>query len=426
MGLFDFIFSNKRERQELLRLQQEIEGQRQKLLRLKQEESKRKEEETQRQAESHRKEKERKRQQQVELQYDLLSNFDFNSNCHQRYENDNPVMGLQICPRFIKIRKNINGCSGYQLKNGDGYILTATNGDTGIPQFAPKPMRVVKCTDSEILLKGYRVSAQSPFGWQEIDLSDYGFSIKLKNGKPDKCILHMYDRNTMLEYMILNIHPDAHISSIKEMTETEKFVIEAMQQLQLGNDGDATYHPLYKAWCSYRRNPEQLKDIQDFGRYGMGLSVFLSYETVTDIDDQQQLATLSYLFLSKAINQHPTDFNLYKNRILLMLTNHEPFKYTVSSVVEEKSGFDFMMGLSNLEARDSIYKMEFADLSTSPNLLSINMFATKYRDLKSKIASNFFGPNQTTASIIAKGKELHKEVLAYLENKVIKNCDIDF
>ena len=101
---------------------------------------------------------------------------------------------------YIKIKKNINGCSGYQLTPGDGYILTATNGDTGQPQFAPKPMRVVKFSNTEILLKGYCVSAQTPFGWQEMDLSDYGFSIIWHNGIIQKCILHMYDRNVDLEY----------------------------------------------------------------------------------------------------------------------------------------------------------------------------------------------------------------------------------
>ncbi len=136
-----------------------------------------------------------------QLEEAILSNFDFNSNCHQRYEGGNAVMGLQVCPRYLKIRKNVNGCSGYQLKPGDGYILSATNGDTGKPQFAPKPMRVVKFTDNEILLKGYTVSAQTPFGWQEVDLSDYGFSIWLKNGKPERCELHMYDRNVKLEYL---------------------------------------------------------------------------------------------------------------------------------------------------------------------------------------------------------------------------------
>lgn len=211
----------------------------------------------------------------------------------------------------------------------------------------------------------------------------------------------------------------------KEMTETERYVVEALTQLQAGNDGDATYHPLYKAWRSYRYDHMQLKNIIDYGLYGMGLSIFLSYGTISDIDDQQQLASLSYLFLSKAIKANPNDANLYKNRILLMLSNHEAFQYTVSSVVNKGGGFDFM-GMSSFTSRDSMYKMEFADLSTSPSLLSIDMFSNKYRDLKSKITSNFFGSNQTETSIIAKGKELHDEVLTYLENKVIVNSDISF
>ncbi|MBO7566880.1 MAG: hypothetical protein J6T60_07280 [Bacteroidales bacterium] len=130
----------------------------------------------------------------------LLSNFSFQSDCHQRYENGVPVMGLQECSRLIEIKRNINGCRGYMLDEGDGFILYATNGDTGNPQFAPKPMRLVQVSDSEILLQGYSVFAQTPFGFQEVDLSDYGFSIFLKNGEPHKCVLHMYDRNVRLEY----------------------------------------------------------------------------------------------------------------------------------------------------------------------------------------------------------------------------------
>lgn len=182
MGIFDFFNSKKKEnaRQEQLRLQQE---------------EKCRAEELQQLAEQ------RKRMEKKQREESFLSNFNFDSTCHQRYENNQPVRGLQICPRYIKIRKNINGCSGYLLKAGDGYILTATNGDTGQPQFAPKPMRIVKFSNTEILLKGYCVSAQTPFGWQEIDLSDYGFSIILQNGTVQKCILHMYDRDIDLEYL---------------------------------------------------------------------------------------------------------------------------------------------------------------------------------------------------------------------------------
>lgn len=176
MGIFDFFNNKKNARQEQLRLQEE----------------KRRAEEQRRLAER------RKQEEQQRREESFLSNFEFDSTCHQRYENGQPVRGLQVCPRYIKIKKNINGCSGYQLTPGDGYILTATNGDTGQPQFAPKLMRVVKFSNTEILLKGYCVSAQTPFGWQEVDYSDYGFIVSNKNGKVDKCILHMYDRDTLI------------------------------------------------------------------------------------------------------------------------------------------------------------------------------------------------------------------------------------
>lgn len=237
----------------------------------------------------------------------------------------------------------------------------------------------------------------------------------------------MYDRNVYVEYRIQSLQSESTTIIVKnKQTETEKFVNEALAQLQMGNNGDATYHPLYKAWRSYRNDPAQLSDIQDCGKYGMGLMIFLSFGTISDIDDKQLLASIAYMFISKAINQKPSDYNLYKNRILLMLANHEAFQYTVSSVVNTNDSIFNIMGLSSFEARNSMYKMEFADLNVSPLLLSIEMFAAKYLDLKSKIASNFFGQGKTEASIITEGEGLHAKVLAYLENKVIKNQDLDF
>lgn len=61
--------------------------------------------------------------------------FSFHSDCHQRYNNDVPEGSLQVCGRSIKVEKNTNGCSGYNLTPGDGYIVRATNDDTGKPQF---------------------------------------------------------------------------------------------------------------------------------------------------------------------------------------------------------------------------------------------------------------------------------------------------
>jgi hypothetical protein len=44
---------------------------------------------------------------------------------------------------------------------------------------------------------------------------------------------------------------------------------------------------------------------------------------------------------------------------------------------------------------------------------SINMFAQKYRDLKNKIANEFFGPGENESTIRDKGNSLHDEILEY-------------
>ena len=82
MGIFDFFNNKKKEnaRQEQLRLQQEY---------------KRRVEEQRRLAEQRKQEEQQKREES------FLSNFEFDSTCHQRYENNKPVRELQVCLRHI-------------------------------------------------------------------------------------------------------------------------------------------------------------------------------------------------------------------------------------------------------------------------------------------------------------------------------------
>lgn len=69
--------------------------------------------------------------------------FVFISDCHQRYENGTEVMGLQQCVRTVRVEKNTNGCRGYKLNAGDGYIVKVFNDDLGKPNMSDKPMRIV-------------------------------------------------------------------------------------------------------------------------------------------------------------------------------------------------------------------------------------------------------------------------------------------
>ena len=115
MGLFDFIFGNKKKEE-----QERLERERQAELQRKENERIAREREA-RLAENRRKEEERKRaEQQLSVS---LQPFTFKSNCHQRYENNTPVQGLQECLRTVSVVKNTNGCPGYKLEPGIGYIV---------------------------------------------------------------------------------------------------------------------------------------------------------------------------------------------------------------------------------------------------------------------------------------------------------------
>ena len=424
-------FKKKREKEEQERRRAEEQARQQKL-----EEERIARERERRLEENRRKELERQAKLKAEReQKESIQPFTFRSNCHQRYENDTPVMGLQECIRTVSLVKNTDGCLGYKLDPGVGYIVKIYNDDLGKPNMSDKPMKVVTKSADMVELRGFPIEARSPFGWQEVDYSDYGFVVYYKNGQVEKCVLHMYDRNIRLEYMTKSASSstaktNSYITNAPEsnkLTETETLVKEALSNLRAGRDGDDTYHPLFKAWRSFQRAPEQLKKIQDEGSFGTAFMIFLSYGTVSDIDDKQQLASIAYLFFSKAIEKNGNDVNLYKNRILLMMLNDEAFGYTVLSAINPGGGFDiFSMNLHPFESRDAIYKMEYVDLLKNPRLLSVDMLNERFSDLNNKISNGFFGQNQTSQTIIEKGLELHKKVLDYLNNKVLTEEDLDF
>ncbi|MDB8921205.1 hypothetical protein PN604_09440 [Parabacteroides merdae] len=209
MGLFDFIFSSKKKEQERLRLEEEERRQRLEQERIAHERERRIEE-------NRRKERERQERLKAEReQAESVQPFTFKSNCHQRYENGRPVQGLQDCIRTVSVVKNTNGCPGYRLQPGIGYIVKIYNDDLGKPNMSDKPMKVVRKTADMLELRGFPIEAQTPFGWQEVDYRDYGFIVHFKEGKVDKCVLHMYDRNVRIEYMKSN--------HVLQQSDTESF-----------------------------------------------------------------------------------------------------------------------------------------------------------------------------------------------------------
>lgn len=130
----------------------------------------------------------------------------FESTSHQRFENKIPVRGLQICNRTIKIEENISGYNGFEISPGDGYIVSIINNDGVHPlwgdnlQMAPKPMRVIENGEGFVKLRGYKALAQTPFGWETVDFSDYGITMYEKNNVIYKCRLELFGRGVYIEY----------------------------------------------------------------------------------------------------------------------------------------------------------------------------------------------------------------------------------
>ena len=99
-------FKKKREKEEQMRRREEENAHLQKL------EQERIVRERERRLEENRK-KEEQRKVEIENRNSFYP-FTFKSDCHQRYESNIPVQGLQQCGRTVSVISNTNGCPGYR------------------------------------------------------------------------------------------------------------------------------------------------------------------------------------------------------------------------------------------------------------------------------------------------------------------------
>lgn len=354
--------------------------------------------------------------------------FVFKSPDHLRYENGKHVSGPHGgAGRAVKVEPNISGCEGYNIKSGDGYIVTVYNLDGNHPvwnnnvQMTSKPMRIISQTSEKVVMRGYQVQAMSPFGWIDFNGADYGLSILLKDGQIDKCVLHMHDRNVDIEYLKGEVIFSANEPEIVSLARKAN----AQYQSENVTDGRQLLIQIYR---SVKADPGQLRIVKDFSALGTSFLMMLDQNLSDDIDTQQLMASISYLCISKAIEKNSSNLNLYKDRLLMLRIGHEPFSYTVMHALEiDASPFSFMGSMATFSARDAIYKMEIADLELHPQLYrQVPFFKERKDEFDEKISRHFFMPEKTLDNIIKTGVENHKKLLDYLDNRVINEEDVDF
>jgi hypothetical protein len=345
---------------------------------------------------------------------------------HLRYENGKHVSGPHGgAGRAVKVEPNVNGCEGYDIVSGDGYIVTVFNLEGDHPlwqnnvQMNPKPMRIISQSYDKIILRGYSTRAMSPFGWVDFDGSDYGLTINFKDGQLENCILHMHDRNVDIEYLkgeVSKIPAEPEIISLAKRANTQ-------YQQQSVTDGRQLLIQIYR---SVKSDPRQLQNVTDFSSLGTSFLMMLDQNISDDIDTLQMMSSISYLCISKAIEKDSTNLNLYKDRLLMLGMGHDSFKYTVMRALNLGGDF-FSMEMPDIEARDAIYKMEIADLELHPQLYQqVSFFKGRKDKFDEMIGRQFFMPEKTLDNVIKSGVENHKKLLDYLENRVINEEDVDF
>lgn len=122
-----------------------------------------------------------------------LTNFQFHSTDHIRFQNDRDVSGHQKgCNRGIEIKIHPD------VENA--YLVTIYNLDGNHPlwgdnvQMAPKRMRIIENTRGVLKLRGFGTDKMG------VPFSNHGISIHYQNDSIDKIVLHMFDRSVDIEY----------------------------------------------------------------------------------------------------------------------------------------------------------------------------------------------------------------------------------
>ena len=409
MGLLDFLFGNSKEKER----QEELERQR---IAAEARKAQQRKEEQERQARI-------KKEQAVRARMMTIEPFVFKSNCHQRYEGAYPKMGLQECLRTVSVVKNTNGCSGYQLQPGDGYIIKIFNDDAGKPNMADKPMRVVRKTDTSVELRGYKVNAQTPFGWQEIDLADYGLLVHYENGKVCKCVLHMYDRNTFIEYRTQSNEPLKSVSSNHGTNECEEYAKLAREAAANGNTSSAQQYGL-KALNSIIANPSQLKSIANVDTLALALGKMMEGDHFRDNDSIKRAVGLTYYMLCKAIDQNKQhDPYLFVYRFSVIWEYNQVFYHLFAhseGTSYNPNPYDIFGQSSTAVYDHHMQGMQMGDMLQEPRIARLD-------PALGNIFNQMYAQYRTTPSeqIISLGNKYHKQVYDYLCRKV-DSIDFDF
>lgn len=116
----------------------------------------------------------------------------------------------------IIIEENRDGCPGYSIEAGEGYVVSVVNDTSGMVQIGPLPMMIEDISRDCISMRGGQCTKDSFFGSTEVDNSYIGLSVFFDDDSPLRCVLSRNE--TLKNYMYYTEEKNHHS---KEMTDLE-------------------------------------------------------------------------------------------------------------------------------------------------------------------------------------------------------------
>ena len=228
------------------------------------------------------------------------------------------------------------------------------------------------------------------------------------------------------------------------MTNIEILAKEGLKFLEQKNIENASRKFIEMYNCT-KRDVLQLQNVTEDKDVGIAFFSLLVLNTIDDIDIKQRIASIAYLFISKEIHKTSLTslasqsmgidvFSEYsKNidsqckyfRVLLLEHYQEPLAYTVmfANKIQRKPGMSIRQPY--YDACAIVNSMKYADLKSCPSLRTKKALRDIEERMDDQLSNDIFN-NKSPKKLIEQGENNHIILLYYLENKVIKNGNIDF
>jgi hypothetical protein len=186
-------------------------------------------------------------------------------------------------------------------------------------------------------------------------------------------------------------------------------------------------HKMIRLYNYIKLNPLELNKIEKPDDFASIIGTMLQLKVINDDDVIEQIASIGYVVISKAIIENPAP-NKNMFRLLIIHFAREQFNYSLRTALgfsTFSNHFDAIGQMAENRTANAMYEMEVFDLYTNPVLFQkIPMFADAKKELDSLIKKNHFY-NKNENQVIEAGRLLHQKALKYLTQKILIEGNID-